>query len=539
MTSPDRGQRYEPRPTALPQHPLGHIALPPELVFDRNEPDWDEIVSHRTPASQPLLRSESQEMWGGSVTSRKKLLRSRASLLLCRSQTDVPSLNAFATERQFKAEKQQVKEKLSSLDAFVMEQFKVERQQQKEKIPSLDPFVMEQFKVERRQVKEKLPSLDAFVMERQQKAEMREIQQKVINSLTQHSLLQREKQATRNGKATRIEKSVRPGTHSKRSTTVVDVNDDDDDHDKISTLREDAMMMPPSNRGCAPVNGRRAQGGLGLKKSRRRAAPSIAVIEVDDIDDDISFLTEEVMMATSNRVFDLMNGRRADPIGLQSCLGLAISGRRAASFLRTIAVIEEEDEDTTISEEVMTCPSNRGDAPVNDSCSDLTGFHGFLGLSLYPLTCGPTPPRKIGTSGLNAESPTSVMVGANYPRFAEVPGWEDPDLELMAFQREVKALKRWKAGKRSFTGQPRKCVRFAHPIVTSQKNRPFTEPEDLPLLFFDQDDLEQLETDRNNSIPEEEFECVATPAGKKVSVSFPRRLSRKEVQQRQLDTVHM
>ena len=242
---------------------------------------------------------------------------------------------------------------------------------------------------------------------------------------------------------------------------------------------------------------------LGLETSSRCAASSlrtIAVREVDDDDDEISFLTEEVMMAPSNRDFALVNGSRADPTGLQRCLGLEPSGRRSAPFLRAIAVIEVDDEDE---------------------------------VSIPPLRKRP-PRDAIETSCLNAESPTSVMDGANYSRVAEEPDWEGTDLEFIALQRELKALNRWNVVNRSFTEQHRKCVRFAHPLVTSVKLRPFTKPEDLSLLFFDQGELTQLEADRNNSIPEEEFECIATPAGKpfQISISFPsRRLPRRDMQQ--------
>ena len=422
---------------------MEHTTLPLELVFDRNEPDWD--TRHHIPSSQSLLRSQSHDMVGGPAAFGKHSLRSRASLLLCRSQADdyeVPSLNAFAMERQFKVERQQIQEKL------------------------LNPH----------------PPLS------QNKAKLR--------GARQHSLL-RGKQA-----ATRIEKSVRPGAPLQRSIAVID-----DEDDEISFLTEE-VMMAPSNRGFASVNDSRAgstvfQGCLGLETSSQCVAPSlrtIAVREVDDEDDEISFLTEEVMMAPSNRDFALVNGSRADPTGLQRCLGLEPSGRRSAPFLRAIAVIEVDDEDE---------------------------------VSIPPLRKRP-PRDAIETSCLNAESPTSVMDGANYSRVAEEPDWEGTDLEFIALQRELKALNRWNVVNRSFTEQHRKCVRCAHPLVTSVKLRPFTKPEDLSLLFFDQGELTQLEADRNNSIPEEEFECIATPAGKpfQISISFPsRRLPRRDMQQ--------
>ena len=483
---------------------MEHTTLPLELVFDRNEPDWD--TRHHIPSSQSLLRSQSHDMVGGPAAFGKHSLRSRASLLLCRSQADdyeVPSLNAFAMERQFKVERQQIQEKL------------------------LNPH----------------PPLS------QNKAKLR--------GARQHSLL-RGKQA-----ATRIEKSVRPGAPLQRSIAVIDADDDE-----TSILTEE-VMMAPSNRGFASVNDSRAgptvfQGCLGLETSSQCVAPSlrtIAVREVDDEDDEISFLTEEVMMAPSNRGFASVNDSRAGPTVFQGCLGLETSSQCVAPSLRTIAVREVDDEDDEISfltEEVMMAPSNRDFALVNGSRADPTGLQRCLGLepsgrrsapflraiavievddedevSIPPLRKRP-PRDAIETSCLNAESPTSVMDGANYSRVAEEPDWEGTDLEFIALQRELKALNRWNVVNRSFTEQHRKCVRFAHPLVTSVKLRPFTKPEDLSLLFFDQGELTQLEADRNNSIPEEEFECIATPAGKpfQISISFPsRRLPRRDMQQ--------
>ena len=511
MSSPGR----ERKPAPAPQHPLGHTALPPELIFDRNEPDWDHNMSscHRKPSLQPLLRSQSYDMWGGPATfGDEKLvfdrnepdwdntmsswhrtpssqplrrsrshdmcvdpatfgdeqisLRSRASLLLCRSQMpdkyEVPSLNAFAMERQFKVERQQMKEKL------------------------LNPLSRDEAN---------------------------------LRGARQQSLL-RVKQATRNEKPSRIEKSVRPVAPPLRTIAVAEVDFDDDED--ISFLTEEAMM-PHFNRGLLvpAVNDSRTdptpyQGRLALEK-----------------------LVDPFLRAHhSNRgllVPAVKDSRTDTPY--HGCLALE---NLVDPFLRApIAVIEVNDSDDEISflsEEVMVAPSDRGCAPANVSRADPTGFQGCLGTSLlYPPIRDATPLRKrpprqdaIGIACLknNAESPTSVMNGPNYNSCVD-PDWEGK------FQRE---LKRSVANRSSISEQQHgKCVRFAHPLVTSLKFRPFTKPEDLPLLFFDQDDLDQLEADRNDRIPEEEFECIATPAGQRfqVSVSFPRRLSRRERQERQ------
>ena len=76
-------------------------------------------------------------------------------------------------------------------------------------------------------------------------------------------------------------------------------------------------------------------------------------------------------------------------------------------------------------------------------------------------------------------------------------------------------------------------VRFAHPIVTAVKHRPYTAPEDLPKLYFGEEELRILEEDRANRIIEEQVELVVAPNVADrllVSVCFPRRLSRAELQ---------
>jgi len=82
--------------------------------------------------------------------------------------------------------------------------------------------------------------------------------------------------------------------------------------------------------------------------------------------------------------------------------------------------------------------------------------------------------------------------------------------------------------------EKRRGVRFSNPIVTSITLRPYTRREDIPKLFFDQDELDILEIDRENRIPEEQVECVASEINDDhflVSVSFPKRMSRKQLRE--------
>lgn len=77
-------------------------------------------------------------------------------------------------------------------------------------------------------------------------------------------------------------------------------------------------------------------------------------------------------------------------------------------------------------------------------------------------------------------------------------------------------------------------VTFSQPLVTSIMHRPYTNPEDLSNLFFDQDELDVLEAERLSQISEEQIECVATKIRDDflVSVSFPRRHSRSYLNQK-------
>lgn len=79
-------------------------------------------------------------------------------------------------------------------------------------------------------------------------------------------------------------------------------------------------------------------------------------------------------------------------------------------------------------------------------------------------------------------------------------------------------------------------VNFSDPLVTLTKHRPYTDPEDIPRLFFDQDELDTLEADRRGRLAEDQIECVANRLRDDilVSISFPnpKRLSRRELQQK-------
>jgi hypothetical protein len=66
-----------------------------------------------------------------------------------------------------------------------------------------------------------------------------------------------------------------------------------------------------------------------------------------------------------------------------------------------------------------------------------------------------------------------------------------------------------------------KSVRFAKKLVTSVHYRPMTLPEEIDLLYFSTEELEELERDRDERIYEEQFEIVTGRDYKDVAVTYP------------------
>jgi hypothetical protein len=72
-----------------------------------------------------------------------------------------------------------------------------------------------------------------------------------------------------------------------------------------------------------------------------------------------------------------------------------------------------------------------------------------------------------------------------------------------------------------------KSVRFSKKLVASVHYRPMTLPEEMDLLYFSKEELEELERDRDERIYEEQFEVVTGRDHKDVAVTYPvRRIER-------------
>ena len=62
-----------------------------------------------------------------------------------------------------------------------------------------------------------------------------------------------------------------------------------------------------------------------------------------------------------------------------------------------------------------------------------------------------------------------------------------------------------------------KKVKFSTPIITLVNYRPYTEACDIPLLYFQEEELDELEFDRKMD-PGDQFECFIDARGMAVSV---------------------
>lgn len=70
----------------------------------------------------------------------------------------------------------------------------------------------------------------------------------------------------------------------------------------------------------------------------------------------------------------------------------------------------------------------------------------------------------------------------------------------------------------SCTTSPRqRKVKFANPIVTLVNYRPYTEECDIPKLYFQEEELDELEWDRE-ICPRDQFECFIDDKGLGISV---------------------
>ena len=99
---------------------------------------------------------------------------------------------------------------------------------------------------------------------------------------------------------------------------------------------------------------------------------------------------------------------------------------------------------------------------------------------------------------------------------AAAPDQNDSRDELIAIKMELSDLKEWAKKKKH---RPRKRrVQFSRPLVSSLHYRPKTAPEDIELLYFQEDELQDWEDDRETT-PSERFEVTITDDVERVNIS--------------------
>jgi hypothetical protein len=246
--------------------------------------------------------------------------------------------------------------------------------------------------------------------------------------------------------------------------------------------------------------------------------------------------------------------------------------------LRTVAVVDSCDADdiSVLTDDVVL---QRASGEQNRLPRQDAEAQGCFGISLPTMVRGPTIPQSRSSnsettppisskplSEIERDSPKSVTDDRMF-----ASGYESTsDRKLLKVQRELNAVLRRSAGKNSGSAllgesnaqailadlekvpipellelrrgvdpptrvadatEPhvvptvrRHRVRFAYPAVTVVNVRPFTTPEEKTLLYFDPEELLNLEEDRANRIPGEQFECIVTPSGSSfnVAVSIPK-----------------
>jgi len=65
-------------------------------------------------------------------------------------------------------------------------------------------------------------------------------------------------------------------------------------------------------------------------------------------------------------------------------------------------------------------------------------------------------------------------------------------------------------------------LRFADPLVTRVSYRPYTDPEDIEKLYFIEEELNELEWDRQ-TVADDQYEVIMTPSAREVQIAHQKR----------------
>jgi len=111
----------------------------------------------------------------------------------------------------------------------------------------------------------------------------------------------------------------------------------------------------------------------------------------------------------------------------------------------------------------------------------------------------------------------STVCGAGCAEtISPVPSKEDHHLhlrqELISLKHQLRELRKNKV----------RSVQFADPLVVAVRYRPYTDPFDIPLLYFQEDELDLFEEDRH-TVSGDIVECAFVETVRAVSVAYSRR----------------
>lgn len=481
--------------------PLEDPALPSEIVVHKDEPDWDYSLPIRghgnrefpTDARSRNEDDDDQRNRDGHTTieDEKHSLRFRASLLLCRSvRPDNEGLHVSrpVAERHFATETPHRKE-TDRFDCHMFNPFLKEGQIEKETLKKVEHEVkmksdkiFDEFVVERH--------VETYPSRSSKDKNRTEDEISFVNPFVTDSRLEP-------GRLPRIEEYEDNLSSPPKDLPLV-----------IDVIEFPKDKLPPRPKKASRLKTRGRQ-------HDRRNTRSLRLISVLDMDgDDVSAVTEDIILHPSDIGCSVMQWQDPGVNGLEGCLGLSLLPLMRAP---TPPRRQSSDSETTPPKYTM------GEAKLDkESPKSVAGETFFI--SDFASTSNHTSPRRVRRRKARKRTKSPLQQAGEI--LADLEKGLRPD--LFELHQAQKTTKTWASAKGP---RCRDRVSFAKPLVTAVNFRPFTKPEEIPLLFFNPEELLTLERDRKSRILEEQFECVATPSGEHfhVSITFPKRLSQKTV----------
>lgn len=293
-------------------------------------------------------------------------------------------------------------------------------------------------------------------------------------------------------------------------------------HSKYSLTRtprtpDSKILRHPSREMTYLQNGK---SGRQRDGSRLHELRSVAVLDSCDADD-ISVLTDDIVLQCASSGNNRIPRHDAEA---QGCFGISLPTRVRGS---TLPQSRSSNSDTTppitskpLSEIERDSPKSVTDDRIFASGLESTSDRKLLKVQReLNAVLRWTAEKNLGSALLGESNAQEILADLEkipVPELLELRRGVDPPQKAPdATEPHVEPTFR------------RHRVRFAHPAVTVVNVRPFTTPEEKPLLYFDPEELLNLEEDRANRIPGEQFECIVTPSGSRfnVAISIPKILT--------------